>query len=259
VTNKDNNYVQVWLEGNTTPIRTLSTGLDSPYGIFVTITGDIYVDNGYTHHQVNLWTLNATNGVTTMYVSGRCWGVFLDIYENLYCSLYDSHQVIKRSFNNSANTTTILAGNGSAGSASNMLDNPRGIFVDTDLNLYVADYANNRIQFFRLGELNGTTVAGSSASGTITLSGPAGVVLDADGYLFISDNYNNRIIGSFPNGFRCIIGCSEVSGSDSNDLNSPWGISFDSYGNLFVADGYNSRIQKFFLATNSCGKYSTYE
>ena len=185
-------------------------------------------------------------------------GLFLDIYNNLYCSLYDTHQVIERSFNDSANTTIIIAGNGTSGSASDMLDCPRGIFVNIDLNLYVADCNNDRIQFFQSGELNGTTIAGSAANGTITLSCPAGVVLDADGYLFISDSNNNRIIGSFPNGFRCIIGCSG-SGSNSDQLSSPWGISFDSYGNLFVADGGNNRIQQFILSTNSCSKYSTRE
>jgi hypothetical protein len=176
----------------------LSAGLISPFGIFVTITGNIYIDNGYSNDRVELWTLNATSGVITVSVNGRCWGLFIDIYNNLYCSLYDFHQVIKRSFNDSTNMMIIIVGNGTSGSASNMLDNPQGIFVDIDLNLYVADSINNRIQFFHSGGLNGTTIAGSAANGTITLNGPAGIVLDADGYLFISDSNNNRIIGSFP-------------------------------------------------------------
>ena len=46
-----------------------------------------------------------------------------------------------------------------------------GIFVDINLDLYVADYYNHRIQLFRLGELNGITVAGNtSLNTTITLS-----------------------------------------------------------------------------------------
>jgi hypothetical protein len=237
------------------PTKTLSGGLSSPYGIFVSITDDVYVDNGYSHGRVDKWSANATNSTIAMYVNASCWGVFVDIYDNLYCSLANLQQVMKKSFNNNTNSTTIIAGNGSSGSATNMLNNPRGIFIDIKFNLYVADCFNHRIQLFLSDQLNGTTIVGNAANGTITLNSPTGVVLDGNGYLFISDTNNNRIVGSFLNGFRCIVGCSTVIGSASNQLYSPWSISFDSYGNLFVADSYNNRIQKFFLATNSSGKY----
>ena len=64
---------------------------------------------------------------------------------------------------------------------------------------------NNRIQKFRSGERNGTTVAVSGASGTIFtfLSRPADVVVDGDGYLFIVDYGTiNRVVGSDANGFQ---------------------------------------------------------
>jgi DNA-binding beta-propeller fold protein YncE len=134
-----------------------------------------------------------------------------------------------------------------------MLNQPRGIFVDSNLTLYVADCANNRIQRFPSGQTNGITVA---ITGSITLNCPSGVVLDADGYLFIADTYYNRIVGSGPYGFRCIVGCTMAGGSALNEINQPAALSFDSYGNLFVADTYNNRIQKFLLATNSSGKYN---
>jgi tripartite motif-containing protein 71 len=118
----------------------------------------------------------------------------------------------------------------------------------------VADYGNDRIQFFQPNQLNGSTLAGSGAPGTITLHGPIDVVLDADGYMYIVDSLNNRIIGSGPNGFRCVCGCTGTSGPASYQLNVPRSLSFDSYGNLIIADTNNNRIQKFSLATNSCGK-----
>ena len=37
---------------------------------------------------------------------------------------------------------------------------PRGIFVDTNLDLYVADRYNHRVQLFRSGQLDAVTVAG---------------------------------------------------------------------------------------------------
>ena len=56
---------------------------------------------------------------------------------------------------------TVVAGVGLGGSDAHMLQQPEGIFVDTDLNLYVADVKNHRIQFFRSGEINGLTIAGT--------------------------------------------------------------------------------------------------
>ena len=45
-----------------------------------------------------------------------------------------------------------------------MMSHPVGIFVTIDLDLYVADYSNNRVQLFRSGERNGTAVAGNIGS-----------------------------------------------------------------------------------------------
>ncbi|CAF0755960.1 unnamed protein product [Rotaria sordida] len=216
------------------------------------MNGDIYVDNG-ENGRVDMWTLNATKSVPVMYVNGSCSSLFIDIDNTLYCSLGKLDQVIKRSLNSVSNTTTIVAGNGSPGSASHMLDIPWGIFVDAKFNLYVADCGNNRIQRFQLGQLNGTTLAGNGAPGTIILSCPSRIVLDDDGYLFIVDMLNHRIIGSGPHGFRCVVGCSG-EGSASNQLFFPTSFSFDSYGNMFVTDTRNTRIQKFFLSINFCGK-----
>jgi sugar lactone lactonase YvrE len=254
VTSTGYNCVQVWLEGNSTPTRNYCAGSLYPYAVFVTITGDVYIDNGYFYHQVDKWTSNATNSTVAMYVPGSCYGLFVDIYNNIYCSLFAFNHVMKRSFTDDANTSTIIAGNSTVGSTPNLLNGPCGIWVDIKLNLYVADCNNHRIQFFQSGKLNATTIAGSEAYGTITLLYPTAVVLDADGNLFIADTYNYRIVGSFSSGFRCIAGCSGNFGSGSNRLYQPRSLSFDSYGNLFIADTQNNRIQIFFLSTNSCGK-----
>ncbi len=248
------NSVLVWLEENTTfPTRTISGGLNTSVSIFATISGDVYVDNGRYYYRVDKWTLNATNSTVEMYVNGTCYGLFIDINDTLYCSLGDSSIVTKKPLNSSANTSLTVAGSGIAGSASWELNTNRGIFVDKNFNLYVADLGNARVQLFQLGQLNATTVAGTNA--TIILSEPTGVILDADGYLFILDYGGDRIVGSGIYGFRCLVGCTGGSGSTSNQLNHPMSFSFDSYGNIFVADQYNNRTQKFLLATNSCGKY----
>jgi hypothetical protein len=254
VAEPDYSRIQVWLEGDITPTKTISGNIGYPYSIFVTSSGDIYVDNAMLYGEVDKWVLNATTGIPVMNITGNCYGLFVSINNTLYCSLTDLHQVVTRSLDDVSNTLRIVAGTGCYGSASNMLYYPFGIFVDMNFNLYVADYINSRIQLFPPGQSNATTVAGSGASGTITLSYPTGVVLDADGYLFIVDSGNSRIVGSGPTGFECVAGCSGY-GSSSDQLNSPQSMAFDSYGNIFVADSGNGRIQIFTLATNSCGMY----
>jgi hypothetical protein len=254
VANKGNNQVVFWLEGSVNLTKTISGGFTSPYALFVTVTGDIYVDNGYMYGRVDRWAMDATATVPVMYIGKRCYGVFIDINDTLYCSMYDLHQVVAKSLKNNPNTITIVAGTGCLGSASNMLNNPQGIFVDINLDLYVADSNNNRIQRFRSGQFNATTVAGRGASGTITLDSPTSVVLDGNNYLFIVDSLNNRIVGSGPYGFRCLVGCFGA-GSAFNQLNSPQSMAFDSYGNMFVTDSANNRIQKFVLLSDSCSKY----
>jgi tripartite motif-containing protein 71 len=254
VTDYNYNHILVWLEGAINLSKIIAVNASSPYGLFIKSSGDIYVDNG-NNGQVDKWSLNASSGVPAMYVTTMCLGLFIDINNTLYCSSESLQQIVSKSLDDILNAPRTVAGTGCAGSASTMLNSPRGIFVDSNFNLYVADFGNNRIQLFRFGQLSGTTVAGNGASGIIFLSGPADVVLDADGYLFIVDRNNNRIIGSGPNGFQCIVGCSGSSGSASNQLDQPRNMAFDSHGNIIVTDYNNMRIQKFVLATNSCGKY----
>ncbi|CAF3991505.1 unnamed protein product [Adineta steineri] len=228
-----------------------------PNSIFVTSNNDIYVSIGGSPYSIDAWTLNATSSISSMPVDGPCFSLFVDIEDNLYCSLNTLHKVVTSSIIGSTNSTTIIAGTGNAGSSSDMLDGPRGIFIDRNLSLYVADCNNNRIQLFYFGQSNGITIVNSTEVIRLTpLNCPSGITLDADGYLYITDRYNNRVVASGPNGFHCVVGCSGSADSTSYGLQQPSALSFDSYGNLFVVDTYHDRIQKFLLTTNLSGNTS---
>ncbi|CAF1031063.1 unnamed protein product [Adineta steineri] len=258
VNNRVNNEIQIWFNNSISPTQTIHDNFSASYSIFVTTNGDIYVDNGALNYRVDKWTLNGNTSVPVMYVSTSCYGLFVDTTDTLYCSMFNFHQVVKRWLNDSSSTLTAIAGTGTAGNTLSMLDGPCGIYVNTNFDLYVADYNNNRIQLFQSGQLNAVTVAGAgSLNTTIALNGPTGIVLDADNHLFIADQGNHRIVGSDSNGFHCLVGCSGSNGSASNQLLSPATLSFDSYGNIYVADTGNSRIQKFILSTNSCDEITS--
>jgi hypothetical protein len=256
VSTQNLNLVQIWFGGSMIPTRNHSNNCNNICGLFVTVNGDIYVDNGI-YSQVVKWALNTANSIIVMNFPSSCFSLFVDINDTLYCSIQSRHQVMKTFLdNNNTNTPTIAAGNGSPGSTSNMLNSPQGIFVNTNFDLYVADCNNNRIQLFYSGQLNATTVAGNGFSGAITLDCPTAVILDVENYLFIVDSNNHRIIGSGPYGFQCVVGCSAISGSASDQLNHPQSLAFDSFGNLFVVDTDNNRVQKFLLNANSCSMYN---
>ena len=256
VTQAVRNRVQVWLEGNSVPSRNISIGLNYTFSVFAQMNGDVFIDNGLSNHRIDKWTSNATNGSTIMYVPEVCYDLFVDLANNLYCALSAFNKVMRTSLANNTNNSIVVAGNGTTGSGSYMLNTPSGIFVDARLNLYVADSRNDRIQYFRSGSLNGTTLVGNGSNETIVLRYPISIVMDADGYLFICTNNANQIIGSSSAGFRCIIGCTNGSGSGADQLNAPASLRFDSYGNIFVVDAGNGRIQNFSFEASSCSMYS---
>ena len=251
IPNRDTGQIHIWLNGNDLyPTKTISSNLSSPASLFVTMNGDIYVDNG-NYGRIDKWIVENETWASVMNVTSYGYGLFIDIYDNLYCSVFENHQVYKTWSNG---RTTIIAGLDFEGSESDTLYGPMGIFVDINLDLYVADCYNDRIQLFHLNQQNGITVAGKeSARLTIELFYPTGILLDGDQHLFVVDSGNNRIIGSDENGFRCIFGCSGQEGSTSNKLSYPETMSFDSYGNIYVTDRSNHRIQKI-VKNNISGK-----
>ncbi|UJR17194.1 hypothetical protein I4U23_004089 [Adineta vaga] len=249
IVDRRNNRIRVWPDHNLNFIDIIAHNFTNSTAIFVANNGDIFVDNGDANGTVYQWMVHTNISIPVMYVNSSCYGLFVDITNTLYCSIYSLHKVVKRSLRDSINTTTLttVAGNGTADSTSDRLSNPAGIFVDDNFELYVADYGNDRVLVFQSGNINGTTRASSPL-----LNGPSSVVLDGNKYLYIVDSNNHRIVRSTQNGFRCIIGCYEIS-SGSSVLSCPWSMAFDARGNIYVVDRHKNQIRKFLLLNNTMG------
>ena len=170
--------------------------------------------------------------------------------------------------NSTTGIITTIAGNGIAGYSGDgglatnaELNNPYGVAVDSNGNIYIADTNNNRIR--KVNSTTGiiTTIAGNGTAGysgdgglatNAELYYPYGVAVDSNGNIYIADTYNNRIrkVNSTTGIITTIAGngtagYSGDGGPATNaQLNYPYGVAVDSSGNIYIADTDNNRIRK---------------
>ena len=192
------NRIRIWSNTTGSPSRIINTTQPYPIGLFPISDDQILVTyyNYTSYPYVDRWSLLNGTLLSSTLTYGGCYFLFVDINDDLYCSTYDRHMVTRTSWKVPSNSFTVVAGTGtgSAGSSPSALSSPFGIHVTTDLDLYVADCNNDRVQLFRAGQSNATTVAGSGSNSTLPLDCPMGITLDVDENLYIVDFYNNRVV-----------------------------------------------------------------
>jgi sugar lactone lactonase YvrE len=149
------------------------------------------------------------------------------------------------------------------GISANSLNEPPGVALDSSGNLYVADFANNRVLFYPSGSTTATRVYGQGGSFTTntannggisanSIYNPTGVALDSSGNLYVVDFANNRVLfypsGSttatrvYGQGGSFTTNTPNKGGVSANSLDEPEGVALDSSGNLYVGDTYNNRV-----------------
>ncbi|MES2702406.1 MAG: T9SS type A sorting domain-containing protein [Bacteroidota bacterium] len=201
-------------------------------------------------------------------VDARLWGpsgIARDGAGNLYIA--DQYNHVIRKINTSGVISTV-AGNDTAGfsgdggqATSARLNNPRGVTVDGDGNLYIADMYNNRIRKVDGGGII-TTVAGTGVAGyngdnilatVATLHHPRSMKLDKFGNIFIADMNNHRVrkITAGTGVITTIAGMGVAyfngdfwPAATQASLNSPSDVLIDDTGNVYIADAHNNRVRK---------------
>ena len=188
----------------------------------------------------------------------------MDAEGNLYIAEHYNARI--RKVDKSGIITTV-AGNGSweysgdGGPATQAGLSPFGVAVDSDGNLYIADFDNYRV---RKVDTNGiiTTVAGYGTEGydgsgdggpaiNAQFGGPCAVAVDTAGNLYIVDVYDGRVRKVDTNGIITTMagyGTYGYSGDGGPAIQAklafPMGVTVDPVGNLYIADYYNYRIRK---------------
>ena len=257
--------------------------LDWPIGLAVEPDGNVYIADSVHHRIRKLTRMGTEYTITTIAGTGdegdedgdgsigddgpgteaqlrSPGGVAVDADGNVYIADSGHNRIRKLSRMGAEDEYTIVtvaasedAGDGSAISA--QLSAPRGVALDADGNVYVADTGNNQIHKL-VGE-DVMTVAGVSGLGdggpatNARLLEPRGIVRLADGTLYITDTNNNRVRTVNPEGIiTTLAGTGEQGdGGDggpatSAQLRSPTGITTDSAGNVYIADTANHRVRK---------------
>jgi hypothetical protein len=81
------------------------------------------------------------------------------------------------------------------GNGLNQLRYPQALIVDTNMNMFIVDYGNDRIMKWMVGASSGVVIAGSNTYGTLAnqFVFPSSISFDSDGSLFVCDVGNNRI------------------------------------------------------------------
>jgi hypothetical protein len=162
---------------------------------------------------------------------------------------------------------TTIVGTGESGFAGDggpatraKLSDPKGVAVDHDGNLLIADSLNNRIRKVdRSGVITtiaGTGVEADSGDGgsavLASLTRPRTVAVADDGSILIAEPWANRIRKIDPQGMMSTVAGTGVAGFGGDGgpatratLDTPRGVAGDHDGNVIIADSGNDRIQKF--------------
>jgi sugar lactone lactonase YvrE len=199
-------------------------------------------------------------------------GLALDSAGNLYIA--DETNNVIREVAAATGVITTVAGNGTAGysgdtgaATSAELSQPSAIAVDSIGNLYIADYANDRIRKVTastgiISTFAGNGTIGYSGNGGLAINAelnrPSGLTLDGAGNLYFADTFNNVIrkvaassgvitavagnafgAGQFYGGYS-----GDGGSATSAELYRPEDVAVDTAGNLYIADTYNQVIRK---------------
>ena len=192
-------------------------------------------------------------------------GLAVDIQGNLYIADTYNHRI--RKIMASSGIITTIAGTGNTSfngdniaAVSANINEPRGLAIDAQGNIFFADSKNNRIRKISVTDGKISTVAGTGNAGFLgdgssainaSLNLPYDVKLDPTGNLFVADLGNQRVrkIEISSGLITTVAGNGTASFTDGPyasyfPLNGPAALVFNNLSELIIADRDNNRIRK---------------
>ncbi len=253
----------------------ISAALANPFSMAADAAGNVYIADRDNHR---VRRIDTTGNITTVAGNGEQGffgdgglatsaslntptAVAVDASGNVYIADSNNNR-IRVVANGNINT---FAGNGNAGysgdggaATSASLYTPRGVAVDANGVVYIADTNNHVVRKVSAGTIS--TIAGNAQqqgfygdNGTASSAGldtPTGIAVDATGKVYVADSNNHRVrllsgatLSTLAgNGTAAYSG--DGAAATSAAIAFPLGVSLDGMGNIFVADSNNHVIRR---------------
>jgi sugar lactone lactonase YvrE len=122
-----------------------------------------------------------------------------------------------------------------------------GLTMDDQGLLYVSNWEQHEVRRYRVGEMNGTVVAGGNGQGDRLdqLCNPTYVFVDRDRSVYVSDYYNHRVMKWIAGAKQgIVVAGGRGQGNSSAQLSHPRGVSVDPLGRVYVSDSWNHRVMR---------------
>jgi gliding motility-associated-like protein len=221
-------------------------------------TNSIYAGDG---------TSGAVNGSAAASSFNNPGGIIVDVSGNVFVADQQNNMIRQIT---PAGIVRTYAGSGSAGVNNGVgtgasFNNPDGLALDGQGNLYVADTKNNLIRIIGPGEVV-TTLAGSGVPGQADGTGasasfnyPTSLAFDALANLYVADYKNNLIRKLTLSGVVTTLAGDGTAGQTNAvgklaSFNGPIGLATDANGYLYVTDEINYMVRKIALTGYSIDK-----
>jgi hypothetical protein len=192
---------------------------------------------------------NVTTCVQLSCARMRSIGMVADSANNLYEAESGAHVIIKTT---PAGVTTVVAGqrgvagfdNGSSGAAT--FNEPRGLVIDKQGNLYVGDAGNNAIR-----KITSTGAVTTLATGFAFGCCGGTMAIDAGGNLYVADADSNTIkrvstVNAAPT-VETLVGSGDAGSADGEgnqaSFRAPTGVAIGDDGDIIVSDTNNHTIR----------------
>ncbi|CAF3655739.1 unnamed protein product [Rotaria sp. Silwood1] len=122
-----------------------------------------------------------------------------------------------------------------------------GLAMDDRRYLYISDIEKHEVRRYRIGDKNGTIVAGGhgEGAGLNQLKGPYYIFVDQQQTLYVSDNENHRLM-KWNQGAKegIVVAGGQGNGKALTQLSHPRGLFVDTLCTIYVADFGNNRVTR---------------
>jgi sugar lactone lactonase YvrE len=219
--------------------------INCSHGMFIDDDQTIYVADTFNHRTVE-WKKNA--------ISGR-----LVVGRNGQGNRNDQLSLPKKVIVDKQNDSLIICDrdnrrvvrwprqNGQSGEIIISNINCWDLMIDNGGYLYVSDDEKHEVRRWKIGDVNGTLVAGGTGKGNRSdqFNRPLYIFIDEDHSIYVSDWGNHRVM-KWLKGTKegIVVAGGQGHGNSGKQLYFPLGIIVDQLGSVYVADAGNDRVMR---------------